>query len=76
MADKSLLDDPTKDPALVRFIKEEQDEIQKVDWPSRNDTRRLTIVVLSLTAVMAVVLGGLDLALTLLYAGLRGLFGT
>ncbi len=75
MAEKTLLDDPTKEPAVLRFAKDEQAEIQKVEWPSRRDTRNLTVVVLALTGIMAVALGGLDLLLTLLYSFFQGLFG-
>lgn len=75
MSEKTLLDDPTQDPGLVRFVKEERAEVQRVEWPSRNDTRRLTLVVLGLTAVMSVALGGLDLLLTLTYTFFRGVFG-
>jgi preprotein translocase SecE subunit len=75
MAEKTLLDDPTKEPGLVRFTKDEVAEVQKVEWPSRRDTRNLTIVVLALTAVMAAGLGLLDLLLTLVYGFFQGLFG-
>lgn len=75
MSEKTLLDDPTKEPGLVRFTKDEVSEVKKVEWPSRKDTRNLTIVVLSLTAIMAVALGGLDLLLTLVYGFFRGVFG-
>lgn len=75
MSEKSLLDDPTKEPAVLRFVKEERSEITKVDWPSRKDTRNLTIVVLALTAAMAALLGTLDLLLTLLYSFFQGLIG-
>jgi len=75
MAEKTLLDDPAKEPGLVRFVKEERSEVQKVEWPSRRDTRNLTIVVLSLTAVMAAALGMLDLLLTFLYTFFQGVFG-
>lgn len=75
MAEKTLLDDPTKEPAPVRFIKDERAEVQKVEWPSRKDTRNLTIVVLGLTAVMAAALGTLDLLLTYLYSFFQGLIG-
>ncbi|MDB5080227.1 MAG: Protein translocase subunit SecE [Chloroflexi bacterium] len=73
MAEKSLLDDPTKEPAIVRFVKDERAEVQKVEWPSRKDTRNLTIVVLALTAVMSAVLGSLDLVLTFLYSTFQSL---
>lgn len=75
MADKSLLDDPNVEPAVVRFAKESKVEMDKVDWPSRKDTRNLTILVLALTGVMAALLGVLDQLLTLFYSGLRALFG-
>jgi preprotein translocase SecE subunit len=75
MAEKSLLDDPTKEPAIVRFVKDERSEVQKVEWPSRRDIRNLTIVVLGLTAVMAAALGSLDLLLTYLYSFFQSLIG-
>jgi preprotein translocase SecE subunit len=75
MAEKSLLDDPTKEPVAIRFLKDERAEVQKVEWPSRKDTRNLTIVVLALTAVMAAALGSLDLLLTYLYTFFQGLIG-
>ncbi len=75
MAEKSLLDDPTKEPGLVRFSKDELAEVRKVEWPSRKDTRNLTIVVLALSAVMAAALGLLDLILTLVYSFFQGLVG-
>ncbi len=75
MSEKSLLDDPAREPGLVRFVKDERAEVQKVEWPSRRDTRNLTIVVLGLTAFMAAVLGSLDLILTFLYSLFSGIFG-
>jgi preprotein translocase subunit SecE len=75
MADKSLLEDPTVEPRLSRFAKDSKSEMDKVEWPSRKETRNMTIVVLGLTAVMAAVLGALDLGLTQLYAFVRTLAG-
>ena len=75
MAEKTLLDDPTQQPFLVRFTTDEVNEIKKVEWPSRRDTRNLTVVVLALAAALAVSLGALDLLLTYLYSGLRVVFG-
>jgi preprotein translocase SecE subunit len=75
MAEKTLLDDPSQQPFLVRFTTEEVNEIKKVEWPSRRDTRNLTVVVLALSAVLAASLGLIDLILTALYTGLRTLFG-
>ncbi len=75
MAEKTLLDDPTQEPPLVRFAKDSQTEMVKVDWPDRKTTRNLTIVVIALTAIMAAALGFFDLLLTFLYSGLQTLFG-
>lgn len=76
MAEKTTyLDDPAKEPALVRFAKDEVSESKKVEWPNRETTRNLTLVVIALTTVMAVVLGGLDLLLTFLYSFFRTVFG-
>jgi preprotein translocase subunit SecE len=75
MADKPLLDDPNVEPRIVRFVKDSKVEMDKVDWPSRKDTRNLTILVLALTAVAAAFLGVIDQLLTLLYQGLRAIFG-
>lgn len=74
MADKSLLDDPSIEPPLVRFAKDSKEEMGKVEWPSRKETRNMTIVVIALSGVMAAVLGALDLILTGLYGLLSGLF--
>lgn len=71
----TYLDDPAKEPALVRFAKDEVSEAKKVEWPNRETTRNLTLVVLGLTTIMAVVLGGLDLLLTYLYSLGRTLLG-
>jgi preprotein translocase subunit SecE len=71
----TYLDDPNVEPGVVRFAKEEIAEGKKVEWPNRETVRKLTIVVLVLTAVMSLLLGGLDLGLTLLYGFFRNVFG-
>jgi len=75
MAEKTLLDDPTQEPTVVRFTKDSLVEMKKVDWPDRKTVRNLTIVVIALSAVMSAVLGLFDLLLSLLYSGLQTLFG-
>ena len=75
MSEKSLLDDPAKEPGLVRFVKDERAEVQKVEWPNRETTRNLTLVVLGLTALMAAILGSFDLFLTWLYSTFSSIFG-
>ena len=44
----------------LQFIKEVVSELKKVNWPSRNETLRLTGVVIIISAVVAAFIGGLD----------------
>ena len=46
--------------AIVRYIRETRGEIRKVTWPTREESRRLTAIVLGVTAVMSLFLGILD----------------
>jgi len=47
--------------ALVRYIRETRGELRKVTWPTRQESQRLTAIVLGVTALMALFLGLLDL---------------
>jgi len=47
--------------ALVKYIRETRGELRKVTWPTRQESQRLTAIVLGVTAVMALFLGLLDL---------------
>lgn len=46
--------------ALVRYVRETRGELRKVTWPTRQESQRLTAIVLGVTAVMAIFLGLLD----------------
>ncbi len=46
--------------ALVRYFRETRGELRKVTWPTRQESQRLTAIVLGVTAVMALFLGLLD----------------
>jgi preprotein translocase subunit SecE len=64
--------DKEKEPrenALVRTLREVRSEMKKVVWPTREETVRLTIVVIALSAVISVVLFSADA----LFATLLGL---
>ena len=64
--------DKEKEPrenALVRTLREVRSEMKKVVWPTREETLRLTIVVIALSAVISVVLFSADA----LFATLLGL---
>jgi preprotein translocase subunit SecE len=49
---------------MFTFIKEVRNEIAKVTWPSRAETIRLTIIVIAISVVVGLYLGGLDLLFT------------
>lgn len=48
----------------IIFLKEVKDELQKVVWPSREEIIRLTAVVIIVSTVVALFIGGVDLVLT------------
>ena len=50
----------SKTNALTRYFQETKAELRKVVWPTREEATNLTIVVLAVTAVMTVILGGID----------------
>jgi len=45
---------------IVSFLKEVRVELKKVNWPTRNETIKLTLIVIIVTAGVAAFLGGLD----------------
>ena len=53
----------TKKPnAIVRNFRETSGELRKVTWPTRQEARRLTTVVVVVVAVMSALLGLFDFA--------------
>lgn len=48
----------------VLFLKEVRDELQKVVWPTREEAIRLTTLVLLISLLVGLFLGGADLLLT------------
>ena len=44
----------------VRFLKEVIEELKKSVWPSKEETARLTAVVITLAVIIGFLLGGLD----------------
>lgn len=59
-ASEKAQDKPKSPNALARFYRESVGELRKVAWPSLNDTRRLTVIVLIVMFLMSAVLGLLD----------------
>ena len=47
-----------------KYINEVLAELKKVDWPSRNEVVKLTLIVLSISGIIAIYVGVLDLGFT------------
>ncbi|MCD6177764.1 preprotein translocase subunit SecE [bacterium] len=45
---------------IVSFLKEVYLEIKKVNWPTRKETLKYTMMVIGISAAVAAFLGGLD----------------
>ncbi len=48
----------------VRFFREAVDELRKVVWPSKQEVVRLTFVVIAVSLLVGIFLGGLDFIFT------------
>lgn len=51
----------------VNFVKEVRTELTKVVWPGREETIRLTIVVLAISIVVGFFVGGFDALFTIIF---------
>lgn len=49
---------------ILNYISEVRSELGKVVWPTREETIRLTILVLAVSVLVAAYVGGLDFVLT------------
>ncbi len=58
--------------AVFRYFRETRGEIRKVTWPTRQESQRLTAIVLGVTAMMALFLGVLDFIFS---SGVQSLVG-
>ncbi len=50
--------------STIDYFNNVRGEMQKVSWPSREDTRRLTILCINVTIASSIFLGGLSVILT------------
>ena len=50
----------------ITFLKEVREELDKVVWPTREQTIRYTVLVIIVTVAVGLILGGLDYLLTLI----------
>ena len=49
---------------FVAYVEDSRNELRKISWPTIKETRSATLVVLGFVAVMALLLGVVDLALS------------
>ena len=49
---------------IITFLKEVRLEMKKVNWPTRQQTIRYTLIILAVSAAVAVFLGSLDFLFT------------
>jgi preprotein translocase subunit SecE len=45
---------------LTSFLQESRQELLRVNWPTRQETMRLTLVVIAISILVAVLLGAFD----------------
>jgi preprotein translocase subunit SecE len=57
---------------LVKFIKEVRNELRRVSWPSRDEIRGSTAIVILIVLVLAVFIGLVDRALSYLVSIIFG----
>ena len=50
----------------IQFLRQVRQELKKVEWPSREKTAKLTILVIGASVVVGAYIGGLDAAFTYL----------
>ena len=48
----------------LSFLRQTQDELRKVTWPTRNEVMRLTVVVIVVSIIVGLFIGGLDFVFT------------
>ncbi|MFM2485507.1 preprotein translocase subunit SecE [Celerinatantimonas yamalensis] len=62
----------TKGKAVWSFAKEARTEVRKVVWPTRQEAMQTTLIVLAVSAVVALILWGLDGILVRLVSFITG----
>jgi len=60
----------------LAFLHDVRSELRKVAWPTSRETVNLTVVVVALSAVVGLFLGGVDLLFQELFRFLLGLTGS
>ena len=58
---------------IIRFFRETVAELRKVNWPTRQEATKLTVIVLLVVIVMSTLLGVLDFLFSRLFGFIVGL---
>ena len=56
--------------AVIKYLKDTRAELRKVTWPTRDETRTLTGIIVAVTVAMAIFLGLLDYIFQIVSAGI------
>lgn len=48
----------------ITFLMETRDELKKVTWPTQKEVTRLTLLVIAISLIVGLFVGGLDLLFT------------
>jgi len=59
-----------------RFVGEAASELRRVTWPTRQETMRLSVMVICVAVSVGIFLGAIDLGFSRLFDGLLGDWGT
>jgi preprotein translocase subunit SecE len=54
---------------VVKYIKETRAELRKVTWPTREEAKNLTLIIVAVAVAMAIFLGTLDYIFQVVVAG-------
>jgi len=49
---------------IITFLKEVKVELKKVNWPTKNETIKYTLIIIGVSLAVAMFLGGLDFIFT------------
>ncbi len=56
----------------VGFVKEVVGELRRVTWPTRDETIRLTLMVIAVSVAVGILLGAIDLGFARLFKAIVG----
>jgi len=57
---------------IVKYFLDTRAELRRVTWPTRDETKNLTLIIVAVTLVMAFFLGALDYIFQIVVAGIVG----